>query len=549
MVTSNRTKDGPLEDSIKETIESIVIAFILAFVFRAYIVEAFVIPTGSMAPTLLGRHIRLVCHQCGYQFVTDTPHNPQAGSTLQGDGHKVSCPMCHYVTHLPDGTAISAGDRILVQKYIYTLNEPRRWDVIVFKSPKRPNINFIKRLVGLSNERLWIVEGNIYVQSLDDELDHPWKIARKPVGVQRAVWQPVYHSQFEPLDQGEYGMGRGKHPWTQPWVADDNKAWPQRDRHGFRYTKAAKGVIEFDFSNAFTGGIGLYGYNQLKQRKRGPRDEIYSPRKDSTLTPIEDVRVAASFLPDASGLSVSLRTTARLDSPSGEPLELIGRVDDQGTATLTVRDPNTNEVRELVPPKTVDPLTPDKATHVELWYVDQEASLWVDGQRIHVCQFDLPIHAIKERKDPVRWPKVAIEVKGGAVTMNQVAVDRDLYYTSMDPLGNRARGAMLKLKGYQSLEDYVEGPWVELNDDQFFCLGDNSPLSQDSRFWDGVDSWVRKRMFDSKTEKEDILGIVPRNLIMGKAFFVYFPTPLRIVGNSPPQLLMIPNFGDVRFIR
>src|SRR5271165_5258911 len=54
--------------NIKETIESILVAFILAFIFRAFVVEAFVIPTGSMAPTLLGAHMRFVCPDCGYTF-------------------------------------------------------------------------------------------------------------------------------------------------------------------------------------------------------------------------------------------------------------------------------------------------------------------------------------------------------------------------------------------------------------------------------------------------------------------------------------------------
>ena len=45
------------EGSVRETIESIIIAFVLAFVFRAFVVEAFVIPTGSMAPTLLGQPV------------------------------------------------------------------------------------------------------------------------------------------------------------------------------------------------------------------------------------------------------------------------------------------------------------------------------------------------------------------------------------------------------------------------------------------------------------------------------------------------------------
>ena len=37
--------------SLKEALDHIILAFILAFVFRAFVVEAFVIPTGSMATT------------------------------------------------------------------------------------------------------------------------------------------------------------------------------------------------------------------------------------------------------------------------------------------------------------------------------------------------------------------------------------------------------------------------------------------------------------------------------------------------------------------
>src|SRR5206468_2024338 len=55
-------------ESLKETIESIVVALILAFVFRAFVVEAFVIPTGSMAPTLYGAHGTVLCENCGTEF-------------------------------------------------------------------------------------------------------------------------------------------------------------------------------------------------------------------------------------------------------------------------------------------------------------------------------------------------------------------------------------------------------------------------------------------------------------------------------------------------
>ena len=56
----------PSHAAIRETIESIVVAFVLAFLFRTFEAEAFVIPTGSMAPTLMGKHKDLTCPECGY---------------------------------------------------------------------------------------------------------------------------------------------------------------------------------------------------------------------------------------------------------------------------------------------------------------------------------------------------------------------------------------------------------------------------------------------------------------------------------------------------
>ena len=65
------------EGPVKEVVESIAIAFVLAFVFRAFVVEAFVIPTGSMAPTLLGKHMehpgKYVCYPKEDQRFHDSP--------------------------------------------------------------------------------------------------------------------------------------------------------------------------------------------------------------------------------------------------------------------------------------------------------------------------------------------------------------------------------------------------------------------------------------------------------------------------------------------
>ncbi len=59
---------APRKDGIRETVESVVIAFVLAFLFRTFEAEAFVIPTGSMAPTLLGANKDVVCPECGVEY-------------------------------------------------------------------------------------------------------------------------------------------------------------------------------------------------------------------------------------------------------------------------------------------------------------------------------------------------------------------------------------------------------------------------------------------------------------------------------------------------
>ena len=61
----------------RETVESLIIAFTLALLFRAFEAEAFVIPTGSMAPTLMGRHKDLDCSECDFNF--------QAGASREED--------------------------------------------------------------------------------------------------------------------------------------------------------------------------------------------------------------------------------------------------------------------------------------------------------------------------------------------------------------------------------------------------------------------------------------------------------------------------------
>lgn len=166
---SNDSQSRRNPHATRETVESIVVAVILAFLFRAFVAEAFVIPTGSMAPTLYGRNKDVVCFQCGYSYA--------AGASAENDRYDLGyhterprvaamhCPICRVrmpVSPTDPNHATFTGDRILVSKFSYDLFNPARFDVIVFKYPGNAKQNYIKRLIGLPNEALIIEGGNIY---------------------------------------------------------------------------------------------------------------------------------------------------------------------------------------------------------------------------------------------------------------------------------------------------------------------------------------------------------------------------------------------------
>src|SRR5690606_7466646 len=115
------------KESLRDTIESILFAFVLAFLFRTFEAEAFVIPTGSMAPTLYGRHKEADCTACGYHIVVGASHEviPESATLSANSRLRAAiCPNCGFENdQLYDALAFN-GDRILVNKFPYEFGEP-----------------------------------------------------------------------------------------------------------------------------------------------------------------------------------------------------------------------------------------------------------------------------------------------------------------------------------------------------------------------------------------------------------------------------------------
>jgi len=170
MAQPNTPSPPPKKDAVREVFETIVFVVVLVLMLKLFVVEAFVIPTGSMAETLYGYNKIVTCPQCGHEFPVNSsnevdPSDGRAPRAVTG----ACCPNCRYriddfVTK-PDSRS---GDRVLVLKPLYNFQDPQPGDVVVFKFPVDPQINqtaqnYIKRLWGRGDETIAIHNGDLYV--------------------------------------------------------------------------------------------------------------------------------------------------------------------------------------------------------------------------------------------------------------------------------------------------------------------------------------------------------------------------------------------------
>src|SRR3954451_10881510 len=92
--TPEKAEPAPREGH-RDTVEAIVVALILALVVRGFEAQAFVIPTGSMAPTLMGRHKELSCPQCGFVYTVNASEEVE-GRSYPRQVYSGICSNCRF---------------------------------------------------------------------------------------------------------------------------------------------------------------------------------------------------------------------------------------------------------------------------------------------------------------------------------------------------------------------------------------------------------------------------------------------------------------------
>ena len=124
------------KSGLRENIEAILIAILLALFIRTFVVQAFKIPSGSMKETLqIGDHILV------NKFI--------------------------YGIKLP-----------FLQKTIIPIKEPKKDDIIVFRYPENPKLDFIKRVVGVEGDVVEVRNKKLYVN--DELIEKPFAIHTDP---------------------------------------------------------------------------------------------------------------------------------------------------------------------------------------------------------------------------------------------------------------------------------------------------------------------------------------------------------------------------------
>jgi signal peptidase I len=350
------------------------------------------------------------------------------GHTFQCDADppllgRAVCPNCGFANErLGD---VVDGNQLWVDRAAFYWNSPERWDVVVFHSPDAAGEPTVKRIVGLPGETIEIRAGEVFAEG---------QIIRKPLDVARALAVLVHDTAFQP---GQVA------PVPTRWVATNGSAW-----------RADAGRFVLPRGESPDGAWLEYRHWQRLPTRPNQVEEV----------PIRD--------DDAYNAGRSRRLN---DVPD---LLLFCRVKVTGAGHLTFRVSDGRHQSDVTIEPATGRISLSRAGEPALETVALSAPLLaretnveialVDGQVI--CALDGVVHLNHAyQADGVPRQATARPVAIGAhdlsVEIARLQLFRDVYYT--DAPAPRARQAHA----------------VKLGADEYFVLGDNSPVSNDSRTW------------------------------------------------------------------
>lgn len=366
----------------RDNVEAIGAAIVLALLLKAFALEAYKIPTGSMQPTLMG----------------------------------LSTPV------------FSVSDRIVVDKYTYTVRDPERFEVAVFRYPLDRAKNFVKRIVGVPNEDLRVANGDLWRRA---DASEAWSIVRRPDDVQEEHWRIL----------------------ADPWVVESG------DLVNDGSALVAKGSGVFRFGRRDEPIMDRYwdGYpNAVRKRLPGGADNPTQPPKIRDRFKVGDLRVQGDAVANERTIALDLVLTEgprtyrfRLPGPASTTLDRPAIEVETDTSRGVPGDAQV-VTTPRVEASSAWRLPADRPVAIRVENLDDRLRLVVDGGP--TLELDVP---------PVTNQDARVRAAfTGPGRFEGPQVWRDVYYT--------ARG--------RSEWTIPEGCYV--------MLGDNTQDSSDSREWE-----------------------------------------------------------------
>jgi len=522
--------------------------------------QAFVVPTGAMAPVIMGYHKEVVCPSCGYCLAVNASMEVEPFPGLKPIRiSDCTCPNCRQAIELlpagqkptkprevielrPPGQkpprprevadpGITSGDRIaLVSQANPKEWVPERFTIVVFdyppsrekgETPKPPTpVRYIMRVVGLPGETIAIHGGNLYrlpAPAMGPRFDD---LKDVPEGERAAralnLWQPELLHKDDKEAQGLWKKGAfvmlRKPPavmLVQQHLVYDNvyqaKDQPARWVPEPNASWKTEGTT-FRVTPSGEDTIAWLRYRHLIREHQG---------KPSLITDFTDYNTSRQQYPAPTGKSwvgdLLLECTVEVAKNQGELVLELSKGTDRfqaawdlasGTCTLWRRGLADGKPVKLASKPTA--ITKAGRYRLRLAKVDERLTVWVEGQLPFGDGVEYPPATSAGPTKENDLEPASLGVRGASVQVAQLRLYRDGYYTRVD--------------GQQPVDEEdplldVADPttWKPLGDlpvqtfyvqpGHVFVLGDNSARASDSRFW----------------------GLVPQRLLLGRVMQRYYP--------------------------
>lgn len=415
------------------------------------LVTPVVVAGGSMAEALRGRHLRVVCPDCRIEFPCDADELPANDELI--------CPNCGARCHDLNDFVLQPPDRVWVDRWPYLWQTPARWELVAVRQPDRPGEWAVKRIVAFPGEQIAIRDGDLFVARPPAAP----RVLQKSLDQWRQTAVLVHDERFTPA-RSQLASTQAAHD-TSPspairWAPRNRLSNWSRSPEGWSFAPTripAPNATEQPFGSCdWLAFRNIVCHDNPRRREEEPvmDNDGYNQAGSRRLHPVRDL-----------GLGVSARL-----APSATLVVVIDDGADLWAAELAGRNDAARLFRGGRAEKAVAtswtavgafPLPSPIANRdiaVEFARCDEQILLGVDGWS--VARVDCPANA--RAAHPTSRP-LAIGAAHGTARIGHPRVFRDIHY----------------------LPPATDVPeWSrQLSSNEYFLLGDNPPISVDSRVW------------------------------------------------------------------